>query len=1522
MKNLKKRLVCVLLSVLLLIGCLPVMTFAAESAFVLVVEAGGKLIVAPEYVSYTAGQTIAQALLASGHTFTGLETGMTSAIDGVAGNFTRSDENGNYDLSAGAASIGYFRFSEDMDSKPSEGLRQLMTAMADYRKKDGDVQAAAKKEYNAARELFVGISSDSAKTLAANLKEAVANYENSLTGTHYVVRFTDGSAAYSDDNYPGVSVTAVNAYGKQWTDDGDGVLELPKGDYTFRVEQAGLRFGGSLTVSAAATVAAELPRSEWLITDSFRLSGSYGEETNKGNKFTDEEWQPGEWSGREVTVPVPDTFTGAVYAYAEYDTGLLSEAPGLTAVYTLASTGERMEKKLAFESLTSGAYSVLARGAAGNTVIYRLSSQGEDGYTYSQDYTVNFARVPTLASIRVEDQSGVDQAASIPFAPDTAQYTYKVLDTVTAVTVTAQPLEPGYTVTVNGRNAANGVTVNISGETVIPVTVSANGYSSTYTLTIQPGEGKSLSFLSERPVTVEVVNSNGVVMPYTTFRESATQNRYRYTLVPGEIYRYVATQNTYYHITDDFSLEEVANSTITVDFSAMGDWLTDMAFGKNAAAASKNSLKTDSAFAPETHSYAISYGDTEQTVYTWAASGEKNVTIQAIYEQIFASSLYHGKEKTIDLTSGKSSGTQLNRLLMKENPIANTVTIRLTKTENGVTLYQDYVTRFNRTLTLKGMTAKCDGAVATLEQENGTVGFAPGVKTYSVTVSMAARNLELFLSRYESNTRYGEEDVGYRVKVDGTDVTAEGGAVIPLDGTINTQTVTVTVENDKAPEGTGIYTLRILKSPPVEVTFTTAPADALLHVREVLTGERQLPDDGGHYLLCEGSSYRYALTKYGYQAVSGTLTVTRDDTGALVLSNGTEVYPIAGDGAGGTAEIVWSMKPAAANPAINPSIPALWPDFRGSGTNNGVTDAPIPTAAKDGTLYWANQLGVGIDADAVGSPILVDGDIITYAGDKLYRVDTVSGKVKARAAMDHKSSFSITPPVYADGMVFVALSGGTVQAFNAETLESLWIYTDVLGGQPNCPLTVRNGYLYTGFWNSETGDANFVCLSVPDEDPAQSGESKCASWYYTSKGGFYWAGAYVADDFLLVGTDDGAAGYTSQTSRLLLLDPATGEVLDSWEGLNADIRSTVVYDAQTDAYYFTSKGGSFYSVQVSGDRTLTNKWGLNLANGVGGVPMSTSTPVVYNGRAYIGVSGVGQFTAYSGHNITVIDVNARNIAYRVETQGYPQTSGLLTTAYEQDTGSVYVYFFDNMTPGKLRVLRDSAGQTAPDYVTAEGSLTTAYALFTPTGDQAQYAICSPVTDEYGTIYFKNDSARLMAFGSAIERLEITAQPTKMVYAEGETFDPAGMVVTAVYANGKTRDVTAYVTYKEGPLSAEDREFTVSFPYVMYHNEENGTEMTAGVETMIPAATLELTVGEGLLGNVNGDGRIDQADAQRILDFEAKRTDGELSLKVADVSGDGVIDSNDAVLILQYAAGKLKEFPAAAAKESQTAESAD
>ena len=1506
------RLLCLLLSYLLVVSVLSPQAQAAQPAgkFVLVAEAGGKLVIVPEYITYTEGQTLGEALVNSGHTFTGMDQGLITAIDGVTGNYTRSDQNGGYDLSIPASEATHFSFSErsSSESKPNEGLLSLMTAMADYLEKEADVRKAAKAEYDTAKKNFVGSSSDDAKMLANDLNTAVQKYETALAGTKYAISFHDGSKSYSTSNYPGVSIVVENPYGKIWTDDGDGKLELTAGDYTFCVEQDGLRVEGPVTVSGNHTVTVELPDDLWLNMDTFRLSGSYGEDDNEEKRFVDGELKVGQWTNRTAKVAVEDLFVGAVYTYAEYDADKLNKVPTLTAIYKMANTGNQMEKKLTFGSKTSGAYEVLAKGATGNTVIYRVTNKVDDGYAYSQDYTIVFERIPTLTSIEVMDQNGTDQAPTYAFSGSETKYTYKVLDTTTSVTVKARPMYEGYAVTIDGKNAAEGVTVPVSGDTEIEVVVSANGYANTYILTIQPGEGKTLSFISDKEITIEVVNSNGVVMPFTTHRETSTQNRYKYTLVPGEPYHYVATKDIYYHIADDFKLEDVANSTINVDFEVMGDWLNELAFGTFNRSSYKNTIALDSPFTASNHRYEITYVDTEYNPFIWVTSSESNVVIKAIYNQVSMHNQYHGKERRIELTSGKSQGTNLNRFLLDENPIENMVTIRLSKMMNGVNYYQDYVAEFKRSLTLKNLSVKCDGIASVLNQADGTIGFDPDIKEYSVKVSMVAQELQLTLSDYTENLCYGEESVGYRLFVDGVNVTESGTAAIELDGTMNTQTVQITVSNEKAPTGTTIYTLYILKSPPVDVTFQISPESALLNMYEVLSGERIWPKAEGVFQLCEGYSYRYALTEYGYVGKAGILTVDRNDSNELIVLDGEDQYIVTEQGDGGVVTIAWTLTKASVNSAIDTSIVSPWPNFRGNNNNNAVTDVAIPRSAESGTLYWANQIGSGIDSDAVGSPILVGEDIITYASDKLYRVDRITGKILAVGTMDHKSSFSITPPTYANGMVFVALSNGCVQAFNAATLESLWIYNDPLGGQPNCPLAVKDGFLYTGFWNSETGDANFVCLSITDEKPGESKEEKCASWYYTTKGGYYWAGAYTGSDYVLIGTDDGDNSCTSKTSRMLLLNAKTGKLLDSWDNLNGDIRSTVVFDSVTNAYYFTSKGGSFYGFQVSGHQMI-NKWTVGLENSIGGTPMSTCSPVVYNGRAYVGVSGAGQFTAYSGHNITVVDLASRSIAYSVPTQGYPQTSGLLTTAYEAESGYVYVYFFDNYTPGKLRVLRDKPGMTAADYTNVEKNRTTAYALFTPTGDQAQYAICSPVIDEYGTIYFKNDSAHLMAFGSAIEKIEITTAPNKTSYIAGESFDPTGMVVTATYANGKTRDITRYVSWNEEPLTTEDTAFTISFEHVMYHNQEEGTEMVSGVVTQTPAVTIELTVTEGILGDVDGNGKIEPADARMILDFEAKVLEHGLSLFVADVSGDGIIDSNDAVLIQQYLAGKFDKFPA-------------
>ncbi len=612
---------------------------------------------------------------------------------------------------------------------------------------------------------------------------------------------------------------------------------------------------------------------------------------------------------------------------------------------------------------------------------------------------------------------------------------------------------------------------------------------------------------------------------------------------------------------------------------------------------------------------------------------------------------------------------------------------------------------------------------------------------------------------------------------------------------------------DESGGGVQTYYMTIKKTKTAKVSFETVPGEASVLVKDAYN-ERVLENEDGTFHLLQGETYTYTVSRYEYITEHSQFTA-QDGTRSITL------------------------KKAAENPEINKEILAQWGSFGKNAQKNAVVSERTPTTASDAALYWTKCLGSGYGGQATGAPLIVDGYVISTVGSTIYKLDRFTGEIAAQGTMCGASNFSIVPPTYADGMIFVGLANGTIQAFNAETLESLWVYHDVLKGQPNSPITYHNGYVYTGFWNSEVKEANFVCVPVTDEDITKPDEEKHAAWTYTQKGGFYWAGAYVCDDYVLVGTDDGESGNTSQTSSILSLEPLTGKVIDKISGLNGDIRSTVCHDEVTGRYYVTSKAGSFYGFGVEADGTFTKEKDSSTGYDIkeirlGG--MSTSTPVVYNGRAYVGVSGTSQFGAGSGHCIAVLDLASNSIAYKAATKGYPQTSGLLSTAYEKETGYVYVYFLDNYTPGWVRYVKDKPGVTdAIDpyvEVTEKGTAKYAPILFTPSGAQAQYAVCTPIADEYGTLYFKNDSAYLMAVGSSIERIEVVKQPEKLQYAPGEKFDPAGMQVVAHLQNGMQRDVTKDIIIISGEaLRADQTEITMLYDRVLYHDTD---ETVSGV----------------------------------------------------------------------------------------------
>lgn len=405
-------------------------------------------------------------------------------------------------------------------------------------------------------------------------------------------------------------------------------------------------------------------------------------------------------------------------------------------------------------------------------------------------------------------------------------------------------------------------------------------------------------------------------------------------------------------------------------------------------------------------------------------------------------------------------------------------------------------------------------------------------------------------------------------------------------------------------------------------------------------------------------------------------------------------------------------------------VTSHWHNFRNSYVNMALTDTKTPVNAETTAMKWAVKLGTGWNANP-SVQIIVDDALVVMIGKVLYKMDLQTGEVLQQADMTATPNFGYTPCTYADGLIFCPLSGGTVQAFDAETLESVWIFKDELGGQSLSPITYNDGCIYTGFWNGEKKDANYVCVNVSDGSLV---------WSKTVTGGFYWAGSVVLGDAVIVGTDDGDSGFAGD-SKLYSLNKKDGSVISELTLTGCgDQRSSIAYSEEKGRIYFTAKNGYLCSAKVdvaTGEISdlLTSKQ----------ADQCTSTPVVYGDQVYFSCgSGVVVGSGGSG-NFVVANADTLEQHYVMPLQAYPQGSVLVSEAYLAETGKLYCYSTYNGYPGGLTLIK-----VDPTVNTADGA--ELIEIFAPAEVYQQYCITSPICGPDGTIYYKNDSGYVFAVG--------------------------------------------------------------------------------------------------------------------------------------------------------------------------------
>ena len=627
-----------------------------------------------------------------------------------------------------------------------------------------------------------------------------------------------------------------------------------------------------------------------------------------------------------------------------------------------------------------------------------------------------------------------------------------------------------------------------------------------------------------------------------------------------------------------------------------------------------------------------------------------------------------------------------------------------------------------------------------------------------VTISgrLKSERFARYAERYPDDSDYAVLaglDVSATVTVKGTT-----GLDNPNEG--KTITVTAKVTGVSASDADGNYTEQSV----VPLTEVTLPADEDTTAESVL---EQLMTAAGCTNLEANAWGLTSATMPDGRVLNMTSTepysywsffVNNEysyNTGApsYCLKNGdcVEFRYVKGDG---------TQKPTTApttNPGTeHPNVDASWNGFANSGSSSA-TDALTPTTKTD-KPSWALKLltdeqqkaGASVSAS---DPIVANGKVYLVTGASVWNgktwnavlneIDSKTGSVVR--SLELGSSMDTTcRPVVAQGIILIPLSGGSLQAVSAKTFETLW-YSDAFTKQNLSSLTVDGDYVYINTLDYWSGNdvQNGTVKRINIHTGAVAGSAS------VTDGGYYWSGGLMVNGYYVVGGDFGQVRvYSADLSKLV------GSI--KLEGGN--IRSALtVHDGYI--YAVTRDNGTLHKLTIGSDGSVTEVAKVQFA------AYSTSTPVFSGKYAFIGGATANNWKAKTKAKVkakaeakakgllSIIDLSDMSVKQITKADGEElgfESKG--TPLVSTHDGETYVYFTLNGAKGNW-----------PNYTTGGGVYmyklgdAEATEVFVPGSGYANYCMASVVCDQFGNLYYTNDSGHLFCVKSQAHRVKFDAQ---------------------------------------------------------------------------------------------------------------------------------------------------------------------
>lgn len=435
-----------------------------------------------------------------------------------------------------------------------------------------------------------------------------------------------------------------------------------------------------------------------------------------------------------------------------------------------------------------------------------------------------------------------------------------------------------------------------------------------------------------------------------------------------------------------------------------------------------------------------------------------------------------------------------------------------------------------------------------------------------------------------------------------------------------------------------------------------------------------------------------------------------------------------------------------------------WNYWLGNTDLAGVSDAKTPISSEDIEEKW--KVSGTMDSGSSnwktpGSAISIGSYTYYYNGSDttLRCVETSTGK-----QVDSQYCFSNTvynmAIAYGDGKIFVpcSIDGNTVlKAFNAETLDQLFVSEGVSSSEVQGSITYHDGFVYFGTYGND-----FACFSTEDTNTSRSDEVISAAWIIESDGWYNSTPAF-AGDYCIVAS----GGYKDGGTTIYVLDHRTGAIYDTvkieseycssgatfYDGRVYVALNKVINSADQTSETNTGKTMTIHSFEVTDDGKLVSEkiWASSVKDGG-----TQSTPVIYNDRLYI--CGGGS-TMGSAEPFTVIDISSSGnmtTAYTVKTSDgeglCSKSTPSITIGYASESNgyTVYIYIieyghvkgsdlFSPVGSADIYVLKDHKGQTSQEI---------AFHM-TPSVEQFAYQSFTITSDGY--LLIRNDST-LFCYG--------------------------------------------------------------------------------------------------------------------------------------------------------------------------------